>query len=67
MRYILDILCNIFYDKFKLPSINETNKFCFDGDPYFFFKKNNYQLPMALHGHYDYPDFLEKIKHKKLL
>ena len=33
----------------------------------FFFKKNNYQLPMALHGHYDYPDFLEKIKHKKFL
>lgn len=57
----------IFYDKFKLPTTNEANKFCFDGDPYFFYKKNNYKLPMALHGHYDYPDFLEKIEYKKFL
>ena len=54
----------IFYDNFKLPSIDETNKFCFDGDPYFFYKKNNYKLPMALHGYYDYLNFLEKIKYK---
>ena len=39
-------------------NLHRAQKFCFDGDPYFFYKKNNYKLPMALHGHYDYPDFL---------
>lgn len=51
----------IFYDKFKLPTLNETNKFAFDGDPFFFYMKNKYKLPMALHGHYNYLNFLKKI------
>lgn len=52
----------LFYKDFKLPTLKQTNNFAFDGDPYFFYKKNNYKLPIALHGHYDYPKFLKKIK-----
>ena len=50
----------IFYKNFKLPTLQQTNNFAFDGDPYFFYKKNNNKLPVALHGHYDYLNFLKK-------
>ena len=52
----------IFYKDFKLPTLEQTNNFAFDGDPFFFYKKNNYKLPVALHGHFDYLNFLKKIK-----
>jgi len=57
----------IFYKKYKLPSIREANNFSFDGDPNFFYKKNNLKLPMALHGHYNYIEFLKKIGKEELI
>ena len=57
----------IFYDEYKLPSLSETTNFCFDGDPFFFYKKNYFKLPMALHGHYNYIEFLKKIGKESLL
>ncbi len=54
----------IFYREFKLPSITQTNNFAFDGDPYFFYKKNGDKLPVALHGHHDYLNFLNNLKLK---
>ena len=53
-----------FDNKFNLPSLEEANNFSFDGDPYFFYKKNLNKLPMALHGHHNYLNFLEKIGKK---
>lgn len=54
----------VFNKKFILPSIKEANNFSFDGDPYFFYKKNYNNLPMALHGHHGYLEFLDKINYK---
>ena len=36
----------IFYKDFKLPTLEQTNNFAFDGDPFFFYKKKiiSYQL-----------------------
>lgn len=49
----------LFLKNYKLPSIQEANDFCFDGEPNFFFKKNKNKLPMALHGPFDYLNFLD--------
>ena len=51
---------NLFYKDYKLPTIDQSNNFCFDGEQNFFYKKNNMKLPMALHGHFDYINFLRK-------
>lgn len=54
----------IFNKKFTLPTLEEANHFAFDGEPNFFYKKNNYKLPMALHGYHEYLKFLKKINYK---
>ena len=51
----------LFYKKYSLPTIDQANSFCFDGNPNFFYKMNKYKLPMALHGPFDYLKFLEKL------
>ena len=51
----------LFYNKYSLPTIDQANSFCFDGNPNFFYKMNNYKLPMALHGPFDYLKFLDKL------
>ena len=51
----------LFYIKYSLPTIDQANSFCFDGNPNFFYKMNNYKLPMALHGPFDYLKFLDKL------
>lgn len=53
----------LFNDDFRLPTLKQSTSFSFDGDPYFYYKKNKKNLPMALHGHFNYLDFLKKIKH----
>lgn len=54
----------IFYKNYKLPSKKICLEFCFEGDPNFFFKKNSRQLPLALHGHHNYLEFIDKINSK---
>ena len=51
----------LFLKSYKLPTINQANCFAFDGNPYFFYKKNKKKLPIALHGHHDYIKFLKNI------
>ena len=51
----------LFYKNYKLPTMSQSNDFCFDGDPDFFYKKNKMNLPMALHGHHEYIKFLRKL------
>ena len=48
-RYIEEI--HNFNKNFVLPTLSEANNFSFDGDPYFFYKKNHNKLPMGLHGY----------------
>ena len=52
----------LFNKDFKLPSLTDCLSFAFDGQPEFNFKKNNYSLPFALHGNFDYENLLNKIK-----
>jgi len=54
----------VFNKNFVLPTLSEANNFSFDGDPYFFYKKNYNRLPMGLHGYHNYLDFLDKINYK---
>lgn len=54
---------NLFNKDFKLPTLRQSTSFSFDGEPYFYYKKNKFKLPMALHGHFKYLDFLKTIKH----
>jgi len=51
----------LFHNEFKLPSSKESLSFCFDGNPNFFYKLNENQLPMALHGNHNYLEFLNKL------
>ena len=51
----------LFYNKYSLPTIDQANSFCFYGNPFFFYKLNNFKLPMALHGPFDYLKFLDKL------
>ncbi len=52
----------LFHDNFKLPDKEDCLKFAFDGNPDFYYKKNNFQLPLAFHGYHNYVKFLDKIK-----
>ena len=51
----------LFYNKYSFPTIYQANSFCFDVNPNFFYKMNNYKLPMAHHGPFDYLKFLDKL------
>lgn len=51
----------LFLKEYKLPRKEDCLKFAFDGDPYFYYKKNNYNLPVALHGYHNYLEFLKQI------
>lgn len=54
----------LFIDNFKLPNKEDCLQFAFDGNPDFYFKENNFQLPLAFHGYHNYVEFLDKKKMK---
>lgn len=47
-----------FYENFHIPNKSTCLNFAFDGNPSFFFQKNNNKIPMAFHGYYEYLEFL---------
>lgn len=54
---------NLFIKDFKMPNLNQCTSFGFDGDPEFYYSRNNKDLPMALHGDHEYLKFLKKINY----
>ena len=52
----------LFYKNFQIPNKSTCLSFAFDGNPDFYYKKNNFQLPLAFHGYHNYIKFLKKIK-----
>ena len=50
----------LFNKDFKLPDVKDCLRFAFDGQPEFYFKKNSYSLPFALHGNFNYEKLLNK-------